>query len=311
MPKSQRRPTHAGSWYESNGKELASSLDKWLLEVTNGPTASSNNMLKACIVPHAGFMYSGHVAAHCYRLLLDHQSELKRVFILGPSHHVYLDGCALPTAEEYLTPIGTLDIDRSLIADLQRSAVPFSRMSLSVDEEEHSIEMHLPWLAHVIQRRLERFADEKISIVPVLVGDVDDDSASAYASVLLPHFKDTENAFVISSDFCHWGRRFQYTYLPPPENRPIHERIEKLDREGMSSIEGCDPFKFTEYLKRTGNTICGRNPISILLHLINQHTPKIFTARFLQYDQSSRITKPMDSSVSYAAGIVSYVSASQ
>lgn len=112
------------------------------------------------------------------------------------------------------------------------------------------------------------------------------------------------NLFVFSSDFCHWGRRFRYTYLPPaPASLPIYERIRILDKEGANTIEQQDPAAFQEYYEETGNTICGHNPISIFLHLLEESgMPRsAFKTKLLHYSQSSQVEHESSSSVSYAA----------
>ena len=107
------------------------------------------------------FRYSGQTAAHAYKYLRVSDANLKRVFILGPSHHHYLDRCALTSFRTYHTPIGDLSVDAD--GSFQKLALhvtkvnaalmktgKFEKMSCSVDEEEHSIEMHLPYLAHLL-----------------------------------------------------------------------------------------------------------------------------------------------------------------
>lgn len=124
----------------------------------------------------------------------------KRIFILGPSHHVYLTTCALSSCDTYETPLGPLTLDKSTISDLTQTK-KFSRMNLSVDEEEHSIEMHLPYVYKAIQRARP---GETIPIVPILVGSINRRQEKEYGEVLRPYLEDPENLFVVSSDFCHW-----------------------------------------------------------------------------------------------------------
>jgi hypothetical protein len=103
---------------------------------------------------------------------------------------------------------------------------------------------------------------------------------------------------VLSSDFCDWGARFDFTFLPQGDGQ-IYERIERMDREGAKQIASGDPKRFTGYLKATGNTICGRKCILIMMHLHSR-----IVAEFPAYSQSSRATKMSDSTVSYMAGII-------
>jgi AmmeMemoRadiSam system protein B len=101
-------------------------------------------------------------------------------------------------------------------------------MSASVDEEEHSIEMHLPYVAAVMGTR-------PFTLVPILVGNLNAKREAAYGALLRPFLEDPANLFVVSSDFCHWGKRFQYTYTDPACAH-IHEGIEALDRAVCSAF---------------------------------------------------------------------------
>jgi len=124
-----------------------------------------------------------------------------------------------------------------------------------------------------------------------------------YGALLQKYLDDPSNFFVISSDFCHWGKRFDYTYYDQTDG-PIHKSIEALDRRGMEAIESQDPEKFYTYQKKFENTICGRHPIGVFLQMISQSKLK-FKLKFVQYAQSSQCTDDEDSSVSYAVGVLS------
>lgn len=136
-----------------------------------------------------------------------------------------------------------------------------------------------------------------------MVGHVPEKSFQAYGKVLSKYLKDPKNLFVISTDFCHWGKRFKFTHREPKDSL-IHESIENLDRQGMSLIESHDLTSFTTYLATLKNTICGRLPLQIFLAtLIESGGSTNFETIFVKYAQSSQITDDMDdSSVSYASG---------
>jgi len=119
-----------------------------------------------------------------------------RIFILGPSHHHFTRICELSRHSLYATPLSPLRLDDAVIAAL-RSTRAFDEMSTRVDEEEHSIEMQLPFLAHVMRARKKPF-----TIVPILVGALTTKSEAEFAKILQPYFADPRNFFVISSDFC-------------------------------------------------------------------------------------------------------------
>lgn len=152
-----------------------------------------------------------------------------------------------------------------------------------------------------------------------MVGALSFETEAMYGKILAPYLSDESNVFIISSDFCHWGKRFGYTYTNGSlleGNIPIHGSIEWLDKKGMDIIESGDPAAFSDYLQEYKNTICGRHPIGVLLQAlkaaacgdggdggdgsgVEQHTIK-----FTKYDQSHKCKSMHDSSVSYAAAIV-------
>ncbi|XP_054271396.1 protein MEMO1 [Macrosteles quadrilineatus] len=284
-----RRATHSGSWYSDSSKELNKQLENWLnaADLTHGPA-------RAIIAPHAGYQYCGACSAFAYRQISP--AVVQRIFILGPSHHVRLAGCALSSAVKYRTPLYDLRIDTQVYAELD-AAGQFDRMNLEVDEDEHSIEMHLPFIAKIMEEYKDQF-----TIVPVLVGSLTPEREAAYGHIFARYLAEPQNLFIISSDFCHWGQRFRYTYYDRNWGE-IYQSITKLDRMGMDIIETLNPAAFTDYLKRYANTICGRHPIGVLLQAATylQRTERM-NLKFLKYAQSSQCCNMNDSSVSYAAG---------
>lgn len=177
-----------------------------------------------------------------------------------------------------------------------RATGKFDTMSLDVDEAEHSLEMQMPFLVKL-------FGGPSFSIVPIVVGALDTGSEALYGQLLAPYLDDPATLVVVSSDFCHWGRRFSYSPHDQAQG-PIHAYVEAMDRQGMRLIEAGDAAAFSKYLQDSGNTICGRHPIGVLLHMMSACATPGLRARFLAYAQSSRAVRPSDSSVSYAAAIV-------
>lgn len=280
-----RRASHAGSWYTDNPVKLAAELDGWLKAA--GLTKSSD--VRGVIAPHAGYSYSGRAAAFAFGNI--DPGAISRVFLLGPSHHYYTPKCALSRATVYKTPIGDLPIDLEVNEELKATG-KFELMDLRVDEAEHSMEMHLPYLAKV-------FEGYPVKVVPILVGALDMDNEAKYGQLLAKYVDDPSNFFSVSSDFCHWGSRFSYTRFDK-NHGAIHKSIEALDKLGMEIIETGDPDKFKQYLLETDNTICGRHPISVFLHMLRNCSTKI-KVKFLRYEQSSPCKSMKDSSVSYAS----------
>ena len=170
------------------------------------------------------------------------------------------------------------------------------------DEDEHSLEMQYPYIAKIMSNYRDNF-----KIVSVIVGDVTLDHSREYAQVFQPYLNDPGTVFVISSDFCHWGSRFDYSY-GANDSVPIWQSITNLDRLGMDEIESLNPERFDQYLRKTRNTICGRRPIMLLLATIELHRKRLpqskCSFKFLDYSQSSKCFRKSDSSVSYASGVL-------
>uniref|UniRef100_A0A0B6YQY7 Protein MEMO1 n=1 Tax=Arion vulgaris TaxID=1028688 RepID=A0A0B6YQY7_9EUPU len=286
-----RKASHAGGWYTDSGAELNAQLESWLSKAS-----VSLKPARAIIAPHAGYYFCGACGAFAYRQV--DPNSVKRVFILGPSHHVRMSNCALSGMDTYETPLYNLTIDKGVYEELYGTGA-FDTMSLNTDEAEHSLEMHLPYIAKVMESRKGQF-----TIVPILVGSLSPDKEVKYGQILSPYLRDPGNLFVISSDFCHWGKRFSYTHYEK-SNGKIWQSIESLDRMGMDIIEKMDPSAFTKYLQTFQNTICGRHPIGVLLNAIDQlrHTSNgiRMEMKFLMYAQSSQCETMHDSSVSYAS----------
>ncbi|KAJ4406264.1 hypothetical protein N0V91_004718 [Didymella pomorum] len=324
-----RRATHAGSWYTDKGPTLSQQLDGWLADVPSSitpvGTASSQagdvsvptQNARAIIGPHAGYSYSGPAAAWAYKTA--DWANAKRVFLLFPSHHYYLAGAATTGCSKYATPIGDLTIDTPLVKQIQKDW-DLEVMERGVDEDEHSSEMHLPYIYKMLSLKNTAFQSDSASVplVPIMVGNTDARAEVHYGSLLAPYLSDPTNIFVISSDFCHWGSRFRYTYYQSPGSSsgislksnskvagdfPIHESIAAVDRESMDAVEAGSHRDYLQQLRETGNTVCGRHPIGVFLAAVEQTELGEGKGRFkfVRYERSSLVEDVRDSSVSYAS----------
>jgi len=283
-----RRATHAGSWYSGDGAQLAGELNGWLseAEVTCGKA-------RAIIAPHAGYSYSGPTAAWAYKHI--DPRGIRRVFLLGPSHHVYSPRCSLTTCSEYATPLGPLQIDAATCNALRQTGL-FDDMKRKTDEDEHSLELHLPYIRQVMQA-------QEFVLVPVMVGALSEADEGKYGRLFAEHLANPENLFVVSSDFCHWGKRFRFTPFAD-RGTEIHRSIESLDREGMALVEAQDAPGFAAYQREYGNTICGQHPIAVLLNMLEACEGVPHKVKFVRYAMSSLCRSIHDSSVSYASAVV-------
>ncbi|OQD77866.1 hypothetical protein PENDEC_c002G00776 [Penicillium decumbens] len=357
-----REASHAGSWYSDSRRTLTRQLDDWLAQVPD----SMDNVgslpvtgARVIIAPHAGYSYSGPCAAYAYKSL--DLTKAKRIFVLGPSHHHPLSTLALPQVTSYYTPLSDepLPLDTELIAKLlgtqaikpNGSKVSFTTMAQSVDEDEHSIEMHLPYIHRLLQLQYPNTPTAQYPpLVPIMVGSTSAATEQAFGTLLAPYLADPSNAFVISSDFCHWGLRFRYTYYVPQAPKPgprlpmssdilpqpgmdpdnvresiesvsaghalqrrdrisnqepaIHESISAFDIATMTAITTGSAKTFLDTIDRTGNTVCGRHPIGVIMAALEIVTAgKQGRFHFLRYERSSDVLDVNDSSVSYVSAL--------
>lgn len=183
---STRPPAVAGSFYPGDARTLSVTIDQLLSSAK--PTMHFHP--KALIVPHAGYVYSGSTAARAYALLAPRAAEIRRVILLGPTHRVAVNGIALPEAEAFSTPLGSIRLDAQAIAGI--AGLPQIVFSDPVHADEHSLEVHLPFL----QRALDSF-----TLVPLAVGHA---TPEAVAEVLDILWGGPETLIVVSSDLSHF-----------------------------------------------------------------------------------------------------------
>ena len=138
--------------------------------------------------------------------------------------------------DSYATPVGNLPVDAQTINELASTEM-FTWMSKDQDEDEHSLEMQMPFIRKV-------FEGQDVSIVPILVGHVPKDNMQVYGQLLAPYLSDAETLFVISSDFTHWGERFDYTVQFTDDKA---ETVWYLDRRGIRLISDQNASGFTDY----------------------------------------------------------------
>lgn len=296
----KRNASFAGSWYNGQMSKLSADLSKFLSTAKFDQSIPKSVFAKAVISPHAGYSYSGSTAAYGFKMMRDtiNRSPIKRIFVLGPSHRFYLKNCAMSEATLIETPLGFLNVDTHTCKELKRSGL-FQPISMSQDEQEHSLELQFPFIKYIS-------GSKDISLVNIMVGDMNEAYLGKMAKILKPYFLDEESLFVFSSDFCHWGQRFGYTEdFRQNMQEKIWEGIQRLDMDGIRLIEGKNAQGFKKYLTETKNTICGRNPILLLMTLMSDFDIKNrYTLKNLHYRQSEQIKTKFQSSVSYSSLLV-------
>lgn len=264
-------------WYPGREGVLRKQLETYFAKAD---VESPAGKIRAVVAPHAGYEYSGLTAAYAYKPL--RKGDYERVILLGVNHSIRaLHGGAITDAESWETPLGKINVDREVCDRLLEDEL---FVSIPVDEDtEHSLEIHLPFL----QERLAAF-----KLVPVMVGDVSDDDCCRMGALLKP-FIDEQTLVVASSDFTHYGPRFHY--VPFRDN--IEENLKELDMGAVERINDADFKGFRDYVRKTRATICGRNPIGILLNIV----PEDMKGELVRYTTSGEMTGSFTDSVSYAA----------
>ena len=183
-----RPPAVAGMFYPAAASELARDVGALLAGAESA--ARGQPVPKAIIAPHAGYIYSGAIAATAYARLAPARGIVTRVVLLGPVHRVPVRGLALPGATALATPLGNIPVDAEAVAALAR--LPQVTVSAAAHAREHSLEVHLPFLQTVL---------EKFSVVPLAVGDA---TADEIAQVLDTLWGGAETLIVVSSDLSHY-----------------------------------------------------------------------------------------------------------
>ncbi|MET0534211.1 MAG: AmmeMemoRadiSam system protein B [Steroidobacter sp.] len=182
---STRPPVVAGLFYPDVPSQLRDVVSEYLAQAP-----ASTESPKALIVPHAGYIYSGGIAAAAYAQIAQRRREIRRVVLIGPSHRVYLRGMAMPTAEAFRTPLGVVPIDREL-----KSRIAAHPQVIEADEphsNEHSLEVQLPFLQVVL---------DEFTLLPLALGSV---APSAVASALDLVWGGEETLVLVSSDLSHY-----------------------------------------------------------------------------------------------------------
>lgn len=253
----RRPPAVAGTFYPADPDVLAARVDRLIATDAIGPTP------KALIVPHAGYAYSGPVAGFGYATLGAARERIDRVVLLGPAHRVPVRGLATTSADEWVTPLGSVTID-----DETRHAV-LALSDVAVDDRahaaEHSLEVHLPFL----QRTLREF-----SLLPLVVGHAD---AETVATVLDTVWGGPETLIVVSTDLSHYQD---------------HATASVLDRRTADAITAGRPEAIRP------EDACGAHPVRGLLVAARRHH---LHARLLDLRNSGDTAGPRDRVVGYGA----------
>ena len=273
-----REPVVAGMFYPRDADALKEAVDKHLAAAAKGAKVEGHPV--ALIAPHAGYSYSGKCAGFAYATVKGR--TYRRVVVLAVNHRGgWFRGASILDVGAYRTPLGKVPVDRAACRLLLKHRLFVTRPS--AHRREHSLEVQLPFL----QRAVGSF-----KLVPIVIGHLTVDEFATVADELRK-VVDDETLVVASSDFTHYGRAFDHT----PFRTNIRENIEKQDMGAVEQILKLDGKGFWDYVQEKRATICGRYPVSVLLHLL----PRGAKGKLLNYYASGDADKDYRHSVSYAA----------
>ncbi len=180
-----RAPAVAGLFYPRDPGQLGSTIDSLLAE-----HPADARMPKALIVPHAGYVYSGPIAASAYGLLGAAAAAIRRVVIVGPSHRHWFRGVALPASEAFATPLGVMRVDEAAVEALRK--LPHLQVSDEPHAAEHSLEVQVPFLQRI---------SPEARIIPIVIGEA---TAAEVETILEAVWGGPETLIVVSSDLSHY-----------------------------------------------------------------------------------------------------------
>lgn len=265
-----RLPVAAGRFYPGDPARLDDVVRKLLDEAARRQEFDAARAPavppRAIIVPHAGYVFSGPVAASAYARLLPFRDVIRRVVLLGPAHFVNLKGLAVSGADEFITPLGPVPIDREAVANLLE--LPRVRTVEAAHEREHSLEVHLPFLQAVLS---------EFRLVPIAAGKAEPEEV---AQVIERLWDGSETLFVVSSDLSHYHD---------------YDTAQRLDCETSRAIE---ELRWDEL---RGERACGYVPLCGLLKVAGAHGLQV---RTIDLRNSGDTAGPRDQVVGYGAFVV-------
>ena len=256
-----RKSVVSGSFYPDKKEELLKYINQFNSFKTNNETFED---IKAIIVPHAGYIYSGFTANLAYKLAS--KKEIKRVIVIGPSHRVYLKGASVAIYDEYETPLGNLKIDKEFSQNLIDK---YDFLDFNVEcEFEHSTETQAPFIKHYF---------ENVQLVEIIYGEINYEDLSKVIDEVLSH---SDNFVVISTDLSHF-----YTL----------EEAQKLDNICLEAIDKKD-LKMFDYCEA-----CGKVGVKAIIDCAIKND---FDTKVLNYCTSADVTKDKSRVVGYTTALI-------
>lgn len=268
-PHDIRHSPIAGSWYPGDQQSLRSTLDRYLQEAE---IADIPGTIRGLIAPHAGYPYSGPVAAHAYKQVMDQRYEV--VIVIAPLHRIHAGPIAMTQYRYYETPLGLVPVDDELVQTLSKRI----QVQFVGRDNEHSLEIQLPFLQHVLP---------EVNLLPIMLGTQDPDACQQLGQVVGDLVTDRQALFVASTDLSHFHTQ---------------SRAQTLDQRFVQAVEAYDLNRLASDLAQRKTEACGAGPVLTVMaaaeRLGSAH------ARILRHATSGDVTGDMGNVVGYAAGVI-------
>jgi len=285
-----RKPTVAGQFYNGDRGGLEQSIRKCFLD-KRGPgdlpeMDQRKNHIKGLVVPHAGYMYSGAIAANSY-YYLSKNGFADTFIIIGPNHTGMGSGVSIMTEGSWETPLGTTTINKALAKKLWTGIIDKDQIA---HIHEHSIEVQLPFLQFCSRNK-------NFDFIPICMAMQDSETSEEVGNILANAIKDTDEKVTIiaSSDFSHAG--FNYSSMPPSGLR-VDKYAEKQDKLSIEKILEMDPKGLIDTVHKNNITMCGYGPVAVMLTASKMLGAK--QVELLKYGTSYEV-QPSNSCVGYGA----------
>lgn len=261
-----RKPVIAGTWYPGQPGALRQMIAEFFSKVDVAPVPGQ---LVGLISPHAGYIYSGQVAAYAYKQLEGREVDV--VAVVYPSHRIYIEGYAVTAAAYYETPLGQIPIEQGILSVLdEKLPLVFLRQ-----DQEHSLEIQLPFLQYVLGN---------FKLVPIMMGDHSLPRCRELASALAEALEGHKAVLVASSDLSHF-----YSY----------RTALSLDEVVLKYVRDYDPEGLAQALASGKAEACGGGPIITVMLATKELGAN--QARVLKYANSGDVTGDLSSVVGYMA----------
>ena len=259
---SDRQPVAAGRFYSADKETLTNDISR-LFE--NCAKSSSHARVRAIISPHAGYVFSGKIAASAFSAI-DSDTRYKNIFVIGSSHVMAFEGASVYSTGDYITPLGKVPVNKEIANALKKEKL--FDYNVSAHLQEHSLEVQMPFIQYYFRNDPQ--------VIPIIIGTDKGDNIKRIADILKPWFI-PENLFIISSDFSHY---------------PSYKTANEVDKATADAIISGDPKKFMEVLKKNSSvndpglstSMCGWTSGLLLLYMTDGNSN--FEYRLVDYCNS-------------------------